>query len=81
DREINFNPSMDIEELERLLADDPVPVPMVFDEPLGHSDLISRSFDVTFSNSVFDFNDDDTICHDNPLFDDEFEDISSLDPP
>ncbi|GKE29713.1 hypothetical protein Tco_1445097 [Tanacetum coccineum] len=41
DREINFNPSRDIEELERLLADDPVPV---------------------------------------PLFDEEFEDISSLDP-
>ncbi|GJU41157.1 hypothetical protein Tco_1194114 [Tanacetum coccineum] len=34
DREINFNPSRDIEELERLLADDPVPVPRVFDEPL-----------------------------------------------
>ncbi|GJZ15417.1 hypothetical protein Tco_0551094 [Tanacetum coccineum] len=48
----------DIEELERLLADDPVPVPIprVFDEPLGHSDSISRSFN-------------------------EFEDISSLDPP
>ncbi|GJS54587.1 hypothetical protein Tco_0627949 [Tanacetum coccineum] len=35
DREIDFNPSRDIEELERLLADDPVPVPRVFDEPLG----------------------------------------------
>nr|GFB48451.1 hypothetical protein [Tanacetum cinerariifolium] len=34
DREIDFNPSKDIEELERLLADDPVPVPRVFDEPL-----------------------------------------------
>ncbi|GJW07704.1 hypothetical protein Tco_1570127 [Tanacetum coccineum] len=43
DREIDFNPSRDIEELERLLVDDPVPVPRVFDEPLGHSDLISRS--------------------------------------
>ncbi|GJR06021.1 NAC domain-containing protein [Tanacetum coccineum] len=58
DREINFNLIRDIEELERLLADDPVPVPIprVFDEPLGHSDSISRSFN-------------------------EFEDISSLDPP
>ncbi|GKA49671.1 hypothetical protein Tco_0742744 [Tanacetum coccineum] len=35
DREVDFNPSRDIEELERLLADDPVPVPRVFDEPLG----------------------------------------------
>ncbi|GJZ52134.1 hypothetical protein Tco_0606649 [Tanacetum coccineum] len=31
DREIDFNPSRDIEELEHLLADDPVPVPMEFD--------------------------------------------------
>ncbi|GKF31548.1 hypothetical protein Tco_0101346, partial [Tanacetum coccineum] len=35
----------------------------------------------TFSNSLFDFNDDYTLCYDNPLFDEEFEDISSLDPP
>ncbi|GJU51579.1 hypothetical protein Tco_1221134 [Tanacetum coccineum] len=80
DREVEFNPSRDIEELERLLADYPVPLPMVFDEPLGNSDLISRSYDVTFSNPLFDFNDDFTLCNDNPLFDEEFEDISSLDP-
>ncbi|GJS63244.1 hypothetical protein Tco_0677808 [Tanacetum coccineum] len=43
DREINFNPSRDIEELERLLADDPVPIPIVFDDPLGNSDSMSRS--------------------------------------
>nr|GFB19313.1 hypothetical protein [Tanacetum cinerariifolium] len=35
DSEIDFNPSMDIEELECLLPDDPVPVPWVFDEPLA----------------------------------------------
>ncbi|GJV74951.1 hypothetical protein Tco_1506535 [Tanacetum coccineum] len=35
DREIDFNSIRDIEELERLLADDPVPVLRVFDEPLG----------------------------------------------
>ncbi|GJT56357.1 hypothetical protein Tco_0991411 [Tanacetum coccineum] len=80
DREDDFNPSRDIEELERLIADDPVPVLKVFDEPLGHSNSISRSFDVTFSNSLFDFNHDYTLCYDNPLFDEEFEDISSLDP-
>nr|GEX37566.1 hypothetical protein [Tanacetum cinerariifolium] len=34
DREIDFNPIRDIEELERLLADDPIPVLRVFDEPL-----------------------------------------------
>ncbi|GJX31450.1 hypothetical protein Tco_0241305 [Tanacetum coccineum] len=79
DREIDFNPIRYIEELERLLVDDPVPVPRVFDAPLGHSDSISRSFDVTFSNSLFDFNDDYNLCYDNPLFNKEFEDISSLD--
>ncbi|GJZ66788.1 hypothetical protein Tco_0630028 [Tanacetum coccineum] len=80
DREIDFNPIRDIEELERLLADDPVPVPRVFDEPLGNSDSVPRSYDVTFSNSLFDFNDDYNLCYDNPLFNEEFEDISSLDP-
>ncbi|GKD40908.1 hypothetical protein Tco_1261115 [Tanacetum coccineum] len=50
------------------------------DEPLG-DDTKPRSYDVTFSNPLFDFNDDFTLCKDNPLFDEEFEDISSLDPP
>ncbi|GJX36409.1 hypothetical protein Tco_0247966 [Tanacetum coccineum] len=36
---------------------------------------------VTFSNPLFDFNDDFTLCNDNPLFDEEFEGISSLDLP
>ncbi|GKC63552.1 hypothetical protein Tco_1096150 [Tanacetum coccineum] len=49
------------------------------DEPLG-DDSKPRSYDVTFSNPFFDFNDDSTLCNDNPLFDEEFEDISSLDP-
>ncbi|GJU85252.1 hypothetical protein Tco_1292798 [Tanacetum coccineum] len=81
DRKIDFNPSRDIEELERLLADDPVPVPRVFDEPLGNFDSVPRSYDVTFLNPLFDFNDDFTLCNDNSLFDEEFEDISGLDPP
>ncbi|GJR77588.1 hypothetical protein Tco_0089953 [Tanacetum coccineum] len=33
------------------------------------------SYDVTSSNPLFDFNDDYTLCYDNPLFDEEFEDI------
>ncbi|GKF90468.1 hypothetical protein Tco_0274169, partial [Tanacetum coccineum] len=49
-------------------------------EPLG-DDSKPISYDVTFSNSLFDFNDDHTLCYDNSLFDDEFENISSLDPP
>ncbi|GJV47730.1 hypothetical protein Tco_1437942 [Tanacetum coccineum] len=50
------------------------------DKPLG-DDLKPRSYDVTFSNSLFEFNDDYTLCYDNPLFDEKFKDISSLDPP
>ncbi|GJZ20642.1 putative reverse transcriptase domain-containing protein [Tanacetum coccineum] len=50
------------------------------DEPLG-DDSKPRSYDVTFSNPLFDFNDDFTVCNDNPLFDEEFEDISSIDSP
>ncbi|GKA01820.1 hypothetical protein Tco_0674485 [Tanacetum coccineum] len=50
------------------------------DEPLG-DDSKTRSYDVTLSNPLFNFNDDYTLCYDNPLFDDEFEDISSLDLP
>ncbi|GKB89783.1 hypothetical protein Tco_0962055 [Tanacetum coccineum] len=43
DREIDFSPSRDIEELECLLADDPVLIPRVFDDPLGNSNSMSRS--------------------------------------
>ncbi|GJS42255.1 hypothetical protein Tco_0567298 [Tanacetum coccineum] len=47
------------------------------DEPLG-DDSKPVSYDVTFSNPLFDFNDYFTLCNDNPLFDEEFKDISSL---
>ncbi|GJY78074.1 hypothetical protein Tco_0483875 [Tanacetum coccineum] len=50
------------------------------DEPLG-DDSKHVSYDVTFSNPLFDFNDDSTLCYDNLLFDEEFEDISNLDLP
>ncbi|GJT00878.1 zinc knuckle CX2CX4HX4C containing protein [Tanacetum coccineum] len=52
DKEIDFNPSTDIEELERLLADDPVPVPRVFDEPLSNFDLMLRSSENRFPQIV-----------------------------
>nr|GFC06738.1 NAC domain-containing protein [Tanacetum cinerariifolium] len=73
DTKINFNPR-DIE------TNDLIPGTRMFDVSLGNDDSVSRSFDVTFSNPLFDFNDDYTLCYDNPLFDEEFEDISSLDP-
>ncbi|GKF70288.1 hypothetical protein Tco_0203345, partial [Tanacetum coccineum] len=43
DREIDFDPIRDIEELERLLVNDPIPDPRMFDVPLGNSDSMSRS--------------------------------------
>ncbi|GJU20763.1 retrovirus-related pol polyprotein from transposon TNT 1-94 [Tanacetum coccineum] len=49
------------------------------DVPLG-DDSKPGSFDVTLLNPLFDFNDDYTLCYDNSLFDEEFEDISNLDP-
>ncbi|GJY60458.1 hypothetical protein Tco_0461115, partial [Tanacetum coccineum] len=51
------------------------------DEPLG-DDSKPRSYDVTFSNPLFDFNYDYILCYDNPLFDKELEDIITplLDP-
>ncbi|GKE32355.1 hypothetical protein Tco_1451677 [Tanacetum coccineum] len=63
DREIDFNPSRHIEELERLLADDPVLVPRVFDEPLGNSDLMSRSSETSdlFEELIVEFGLDDSI--------------------
>ncbi|GJS54588.1 hypothetical protein Tco_0627950 [Tanacetum coccineum] len=63
DREIDFNSSRDIEELERLLADDPVPVPKVFNEPLGNSDSMSRSFETSnlFEELIAEFGLDDSI--------------------
>ncbi|GJZ18793.1 hypothetical protein Tco_0555383 [Tanacetum coccineum] len=73
DREIDFNPSRDIEELERLLADDSVLVPRVFDEPLSNSDLmpISSENNDLFWELIAEFGLDDSIpteiddrCHD-----------------
>ncbi|GJZ13321.1 hypothetical protein Tco_0548551 [Tanacetum coccineum] len=63
DREIDFNPSRDIKELERLLADDLVPVPRVFDEPLGNSDSMSRSSETSdlFEELIAEFGLDDSI--------------------
>ncbi|GJQ97135.1 hypothetical protein Tco_0008274 [Tanacetum coccineum] len=44
-REINFSPCRDIEELESLLTDDPIPDPRMFDVSLGTSDSMSRSIE------------------------------------
>nr|GEV16238.1 hypothetical protein [Tanacetum cinerariifolium] len=46
-RKIDFNPCRDIEELEHLLANDPIPVPRMFDEPLGNFDSMSRPIEIS----------------------------------
>ncbi|GKE80756.1 hypothetical protein Tco_1550756 [Tanacetum coccineum] len=63
DREIDFNPSRDIKELERLLANNPIPIPKVFDEPLGNSDLMSRSSETSdlFEELIAEIGLDDSI--------------------
>ncbi|GJV16327.1 hypothetical protein Tco_1361650 [Tanacetum coccineum] len=63
DKEIDFNLSRDIKELERLLADDPIPVPRGFDEPLGNSDSMSRSYETSglFEELIAEFGLDDSI--------------------
>ncbi|GJV66327.1 hypothetical protein Tco_1477155 [Tanacetum coccineum] len=63
DREIKFNPIRDIEELERLLADDPLSFLRVFNEPLGNSDSMSRSSETSdlFEELIAEFGLDDSI--------------------
>ncbi|GKE38820.1 hypothetical protein Tco_1462225 [Tanacetum coccineum] len=73
DRKIDFN-SCDLETI------DPIPDPRMFNVPLGNDDSISRSFDVTISNPLFDFDDNYSLIIENKIFDDKIEDLSSLDP-
>ncbi|GKF30797.1 hypothetical protein Tco_0100595, partial [Tanacetum coccineum] len=64
DMEIDLNPIRDIEELERLLADDPVLVPRVFDDPLGNSDSMFRSIktsDLILEELIAEISLDDSI--------------------
>ncbi|GJR62512.1 hypothetical protein Tco_1504674 [Tanacetum coccineum] len=73
DREIDFNPR-DIKN------NDPVLDPRMFNVPLGNDDSKSRGFSVTILNLLFDFDDYFTLRIDNKNFDDDFEDLCSLDP-
>nr|GEU47387.1 NAC domain-containing protein [Tanacetum cinerariifolium] len=73
DMEIEFNPS----ELKTIY---PVPDPRMFGVPLGNDDSIFRFFNVTYLNPLFDFDDNFTLRIKNKIFDDDFEDLSSLDP-
>nr|GEW20779.1 hypothetical protein [Tanacetum cinerariifolium] len=69
-----------VKQLFSYLVKHPSSTKRMYDKPLG-DDSKPRSYDFTFSNSLYDFNDDYTLCYDSLLFDEEFEDISSLDPP
>ncbi|GJR35038.1 hypothetical protein Tco_1210722 [Tanacetum coccineum] len=79
-KDITDLPRQLVKQLFSYLVKHPSSTKRMSDEPLG-DDLKLRSYDVTFSNSLFDFNEYFTLCNDNPLFDEEFEDISILDPP
>nr|GEY83273.1 hypothetical protein [Tanacetum cinerariifolium] len=69
-----------VRQLFSYLVKHPSSTKRMYDEPLGDDSKL-RSYDVTFSNSLFDSNNDFTLCNDNSFFDEEFEDISSLHPP
>ncbi|GKD99294.1 hypothetical protein Tco_1387278, partial [Tanacetum coccineum] len=60
DEEIKFNPLKDIDDL--------VSIPRVSEKPLDSLDPISKTFDMTITNPLFDFNSKFTLNSDNPLF-------------
>ncbi|GJZ42178.1 hypothetical protein Tco_0589064 [Tanacetum coccineum] len=79
DEVISTIPARETDECIKSSVDDLVPIPKEL-EVIDSKPIISMLLFLTFSNPLFDFNDDYTLCYDNPLFDEEFEDISSLDP-
>ncbi|GJW48997.1 hypothetical protein Tco_0080643 [Tanacetum coccineum] len=60
-KEIEFSPLKDI--------DDPVPIPKVSEQPLDSLDPILKTFDMTITNPLFDFDSEFTLNSDNPIFD------------
>nr|GEU51211.1 hypothetical protein [Tanacetum cinerariifolium] len=61
DEGIKFNPLKDIY--------NPVLIPRVFETPMDFRDLISKTFDMTIPNPLFDFHSKFTLNSDNPIFD------------
>ncbi|GJX15985.1 hypothetical protein Tco_0216817 [Tanacetum coccineum] len=72
DKEIKFNPLKDI--------DDPVPIPRVSEKPLDSLDPISKTFDMTITNPLFDFDSEFTLNSDNPIFDIQNEESDKSEP-
>ncbi|GJR84173.1 reverse transcriptase domain-containing protein [Tanacetum coccineum] len=59
--EIELNSHEDIDDL--------VPIPRVSEKPLDSLDCISKTFDKTIANPLFDFDSEFTLNSDNPIFD------------
>nr|GEY16413.1 hypothetical protein [Tanacetum cinerariifolium] len=87
DEDSSTTPAKEIDQFSESGADDLVSIPRESEETSDDDyecNMLDVSFPttdvreddfVTFLNPLFD-----TSCYDNPLFDKEFEDISSLDP-
>ncbi|GJV92686.1 hypothetical protein Tco_1540499 [Tanacetum coccineum] len=60
DKDIKFDPLKDIE--------DPVPILRVSEKPLDSLDPILKTFDMTITNPLFDFDSEFTLNSDNPIF-------------
>ncbi|GJS75548.1 hypothetical protein Tco_0725429 [Tanacetum coccineum] len=61
DKEITLNPLEDGDEL--------VPIPRVSEKPLDSLDPISKTFDMTITNTLFNFDYEFTLNSENPIFD------------
>ncbi|GJW74691.1 hypothetical protein Tco_0134061, partial [Tanacetum coccineum] len=60
DEEIELNSHKDIDDL--------VPIPRVSEKPLDSLDCISKTFDMTITDPLFDFDSEFTLNSDNPIF-------------
>ncbi|GKE44254.1 reverse transcriptase domain-containing protein, partial [Tanacetum coccineum] len=60
DEEIKINSHEDIDDL--------VPIPRVSEKPLDSLDCISKTFKMTITNPLFDFDSEFTLNSDNPIF-------------
>ncbi|GKC50591.1 hypothetical protein Tco_1073336 [Tanacetum coccineum] len=60
DEEIKLNSHEDIDDL--------VPIPRVSEKPLDSLDCISKTFDMTIIDPLFDFDSEFTLNSDNPIF-------------
>ncbi|GJV00470.1 hypothetical protein Tco_1329740 [Tanacetum coccineum] len=58
DRDIDFNPCRDIEELERLLANDPIPFPRESEDSISSLDPSCDSSFVTVTDTLIDYDSD-----------------------